>query len=182
MAQILRMSLVVPWTYKVLGFLICSSLLGCAAFEQKAGQKNFGLPQERVFYGEFDDVWRATQLALQAPTSYPLRINNMDTGVIETEVVKGSLAWRAPDVEESAGGGFSYRLIVRVIKGNASGRAAFKVIIQKDAQIQRDFFAEPEKLPSDGLEEKVILYRIERELQIDRALRRLNKKQNQTNG
>ncbi|MGE0763725.1 MAG: hypothetical protein AB7N80_10645 [Bdellovibrionales bacterium] len=153
--------------------------LGCAVFEDRAGPKPVGLPQEKVFHGSFDDVWRAMQLALQGPTSYPLRINNMDTGVIETEQVKGSMVWSPPNVEQPSGGGYSYRLIMRVIKGAVSGRQAYKVTVQKVSQIQRDFFAEPEPISSDGLEEKVILYRVDREMQIDRALRRLNKKQNQ---
>jgi hypothetical protein len=153
---------------------------GCAVFEQKAGPKPVLGPLEKIFYASFDDVWRATQLALQSPTSYPLRVNNMDTGVMETEILKGSLTWMAPHMAEPPTGGYSYRILVRVIKGNISGRQAFKVTVQKDAQIQRDFFSEPEPVHSDGLEEKVILYRIDRELQIDRALKRANKRQNQS--
>lgn len=159
--------------------LLCNLSLGCAAFEATSGPKPAGLPLEKIFYGTFDDIWRATQLALQAPTSYPLRVNNMDTGVIETELVKGSMVWTAPNATQTPGGGYSYRLFVRVVKGNLSGRQAYKVMVQKQAQMQRDFFADPESLGSDGLEEKVILYRIEREMQIDRALKRLNKKHNQ---
>ena len=152
--------------------------LGCAVFEEKAGPKPVGLPQEKIFYGQFEDVWRAAQLALQEPTSYPLRINNMDTGVFETELIKGSQVWRPPEAAEVSGGGYAYKIILRVIKGNSNGKPSFKVTVQKEVQIHRDFFSEPEKIPSDGLEEKVILYRVDRELQIDRAIRRFNKKMN----
>jgi hypothetical protein len=153
---------------------------GCAVFEEKAGPKPVLGPQEKIFYAEFDDVWRATQLALQSPTSYPLRVNNMDTGILETELIKGSMTWTAPHVTEPPSGGLAYRLVVRVIKGNVGVRHAHKVIVLKDGQMQRDFFSDPEPIPSDGLEEKVILYRIDRELQIDRALKRANKRQNQS--
>jgi len=159
--------------------LVALATSGCALFEQKAGPKPITGPQDRVFVGSFDDIWRATQLALQSPTSYPLRVNNMDTGVIETETIKGSLVWVAPHKQEVPGGGLSYRIIVRVIKGNVADKEAFKVTVQKTAQMQRDFFSEAETVPSDGLEEKVILYRIERELKIDRALKRANKRSNQ---
>jgi len=152
---------------------------GCALFEEKAGPKPVLGPQEKVFYAEFDDVWRATQLALQSPTSYPLRVNNMDTGILETEMIKGSQTWTAPNATQPPSGGLAYRLVVRVIKGNVGNRHAHKVIVLKDGQMQRDFFSDPEPTPSDGLEEKVILYRIDRELQIDRALKRANKRQNQ---
>lgn len=161
----------------LIGASLCL-LTGCAVFEEKAGPKLVAGPQEKIFYATFDDVWRATQLALQSPTSYPLRVNNMDTGVMETEVLKGSQAWSPPQATEPPTGGFSYRLLIRVIKGNLSGKLAHKVAVAKSAQIQRDFFSEPESMGSDGLEEKVILYRIDRELQIDRALKRANKRQN----
>jgi hypothetical protein len=38
----------------------------------------------------------------------------------------------------------------------------------------RDFFSEPETVDSDGLEEKIIFYRIERELVINDALKRVD--------
>lgn len=164
--------------FLVLG-MVTLGFSGCALFEQKAGPKPVTGPQEKVFFASFDDVWRATQLALQSPTAYPLRVNNMDTGVLETEPIKGAQAWSPPHVTDPPTGGVSYRLSVRVIKGNLSGRQAFKVTVLKEASIQRDFFSEPEPIVSDGLEEKIILYRIDRELQIDRALKRANRKQNQ---
>lgn len=181
MVQNSLMSRVTLWICNrlAIALILILSCIGCAAFEGTSGPKPAGLPQEKIFTGSFDDVWRAVQLALQGPTSYPLRINNMDTGVIETELVKGSAVWLSPNMEQSAGGGFSYRLVLRVVKGNLSGQKAYKVTVQKQAQMQRDFFADPEQIPSDGLEEKVILYRVEREMAVDRALKRLNKKQNQ---
>lgn len=176
--MLLHMSRATRLTFSL--FLIAAGLStsGCALFENKAGPKLDIGPREQVFFGEFDEVWRATQLALQSPTSYPLRVNNMDTGTIESETIKGSLVWIAPHQQEVAGGGLSYRLVVHVIKGNIEGKNAFKVTISKQASMQRDFFSEPEDRPSDGLEEKVILYRIGREIQIDRAIRKANKKQN----
>lgn len=178
MVMLLHMSLEMRSISKFFLATLTMSLLGCAVFEEKAGPKPVGLPQEKIFYGQFEDVWRATQLALQEPTSYPLRINNMDTGIFETEMIKGSQVWRPPGAAEVNGGGYAYRIIVRVIKGNTNGKQAYKVTVQKEMQIQRDFFSEPEKIPSDGLEEKVILYRVDREMQIDRAIRRLNQKLN----
>lgn len=163
-----------------LGFLLLGFLLtNCVLFEGKPILRVPGLPSEKVYSGSFDDVWRATQLALQSPTSYPLRLNNSETGVIETEFIKGSLIWQAPNSESSPGGGYAYKIVARVIKGSLSGKTAYKVTLQKTIQVQRDFFSEPETLPSDGLEEKVILYRIERELQLDRAIKRFSKKQSQ---
>ena len=57
-------------------------------------------------------------------------------------------------------------------------KAATKVTLTKDVTLQSDFFSDPKFLPSDGLEEKTILYRIGREIQIERALAKAQKKQN----
>jgi hypothetical protein len=154
--------------------LAAAVLSGCALFEQKSGPKPVTGPQEKVFYGTFEEIWKATGLALQSPKSYPLKVHSMDTGFIETDIIRGSLIWNAPSVIEAPSNGKAYRLVVQVIKGKVSGRGAFKVTVQKVAQLQRDFFSEPEALGSDGLEEKVILYRIGRELTIDRAMKRAN--------
>jgi len=167
------------WTSSFAFILSFSGLLGCAVFKESRGPDPVAGPVEKVFYGTFEEVWRATQLALQSPTSYPLRINNMDTGFLETEPLKGSLAWRPAHINESYSSGYSYRLVIRVIRGDMAGNKAFKVSVLKDAQIQRDFFANPEHVPSDGLEEKMLLYRVERELVIDRAIRRAQKIKNQ---
>lgn len=153
---------------------------GCALFTEKAGPKPDSSPRERVFVGELEEIWRATSMALQIPTFYPLRVSNMETGTLETEAIKGANSWRAPLDTTARGSGYSSRLIVRVIKGSLTGKSAYKVIIQKEAQLQRDFFSPAETVISDGLEEKVLLYRIERELQIDRGLKRASKKQNQS--
>jgi hypothetical protein len=41
---------------------------------------------------------------------------------------------------------------------------------------QRDFFSDPENIESDGMEEKVIFYRMGRELTIDEAIKKENAK------
>jgi hypothetical protein len=57
-------------------------------------------------------------------------------------------------------------------KGKTEGRESTRVTIDKRMEILRDFFSEPETIESDGLEEKMIFYRIERELIIQDALKR----------
>jgi hypothetical protein len=54
------------------------------------------------------------------------------------------------------------------------------VTIRKEIVLNRDFFAQPESKPSDGMEEDIILYRVARELSIDKALKRFQEKQNKS--
>ncbi len=126
-------------------------------------------PQEKIFRAPYDDIWRAVQLAM---ATYPIKVNNQDAGVLETESIRGDSAWVSPGQKHPPAGGYRYKIIVRVVKGKTEKNLnAGRVTILKSGEIQRDFFSSFEKLPSDGLEELAVMYRIERELSIDKALK-----------
>ncbi len=125
---------------------------------------------EIEYRASFEETWRAVQ---QAIISYPLRINNMDVGQIQTTPIRGATAFRPPNESKSLTGGNRYVLNINVIK---VGPGLTKVTISKDLEVVRDFISTPEKKLSDGLEEKVIFYRISREISIERTLMKNNKK------
>lgn len=152
--------------------LLCAGCLSaCAAFQDQRPPNTFIGPREEVIFADFEEVWRATNIVLQA---YPLRLSNMDEGLLETDDVKGVRAWEAP-FKYRKPAGQTYRLSIRVVRGTAGRNAATKVIILKDARVQQDFFSNIKQVPSDGLEEKALLYRIKREIQIERALNQAQK-------
>ena len=148
---------------------------GCALFGDRPGPPAFFGPRERPFAANFEEVWKAVNLVLQP---YPLRTSNMDQGVLETDAIRGNRIWAPPYGRDTPDGGQSYKLTVKVLKGAAAGTAATRVTILKDASRQTDFFSESRQQPSDGLEEDMILYRVGREIQIERALARAQKRQN----
>lgn len=157
----------------LLSFLT-GALSACALFEERKGPESFIGPREEVFFAGFDEVWRATNIVLQ---SYPLRLSNMDEGLLETDDIKGYRAWEPPFPHRKPAG-VSYRITIRVVRGTAGSSPATKVIVTKDAKVQRDFFSNVKQVPSNGLEEKVLLYRIKREIQIERALAQAQKMKN----
>ena len=148
----------------------------CALFEDRTGPVKYYGPREEVYFANFEEVWRSLNLVLQP---YPLRVSNMDQGMLETDSIRGNRVWSPPYKGGKTAGGEMYRLTIRVIKGAFENRAATKVTIVKESNLQPDFFSDPRALPSDGLEEKAILYRIRREIEIERALAKAQKKQNQ---
>ncbi|NJO84395.1 MAG: hypothetical protein HC828_17535 [Blastochloris sp.] len=156
--------------------LMCSGLTACALFEERTGPQTYYGPRDQVYYATFEEVWRAVNLVLQP---YPLRVSNMDQGILETDVIRGYRVWAPVYKNENTASGETYHLTIRVIKGALEGRPATKVTIVKEGQMQVDFFSDPKILPSDGLEEKSLLYRVGREIQIERALAKAQKKQNQ---
>lgn len=146
-------------------------LAGCAT-DQPTNQP---LDYSRTFRAKYESVWRATQTAM---LDYPMNINNMDTGQLQTLYITGRNRFQAPHKEkETLPSGFQYRININLLKGDDMT----KVIVQKEARLQKDFFSEPQDLISDGFEEKVILYRIKRELVLEKIMKKVaDKKGKQT--
>lgn len=159
-----------PITFKLLLLIALTS--ACASTEHR--YDGFS-PITQVYNDDFEAVWRAAQIAMQ---EYPMRINNIDKGILETDWIKGFESWKPPYNPPISYVGARYKLILRAIKGRIKGEEAIKVSLQKTIEKKRDFFADIEKPASDAMEEKKILYRIEREVQIDRALQMAQEQMN----
>lgn len=156
----------------IFSFLFLSVSVSCtsAGLKSKSKKSSLATPQ-KVFFGTYDNVWRAAQLSLK----YPISANNMDSGVLETDFIKGDDGFRPPNEEDIPSSGIRYKLRMILVKGKVDGRDSVRVTIKKEIEKRRDFFADPEIIPSDGLEEMVIFYRMERELVIDEALKKAAK-------
>ena len=124
-------------------------------------------PVTQIFIGTYDDVWRAAQKAL---TKYPIRINNSDTGILQTDHVRGAKAYLPPYSNNTHSSGYRHQITLRLARGSVKGQPAVKVSITKSPEMQRDFFSSATPLTSDGVEERVLMYRIQRELDLDRVL------------
>lgn len=154
----------------MLSLAILSALSSCAVLEPQS-KKNIistrSTPQ-RVYYFNFDQVWRAAHSVIR----YTIANENQETGYLETEYIKGVDGWLPPDNDKKPSAGLRYKLFVSFAKGKTDSRESTRVTIEKKTEVLRDFFSEPETLTSDGLEEKIIFYRLERELIITEALKK----------
>lgn len=157
---------------KILVILLGSTLVSCSLFDKKppAHTRMAQITKQKVFFANSDAVWRAAHNVIK----YPIAVENQDNGVMETEFIKGIDGWLAPGEQRSPSSGIRYKLTLTFAKGKADGRDSTRVTIDKKMEILRDFFSEPESLETDGLEERIIFYRIERELVIADALKRAN--------
>lgn len=151
-------------------------LSGCSTATEKLSQKKkIGVPVSRVFYAKYEEVEAALK---QAMIKYPQRVDNSEAGILETDYVKGEARFRPPQMTNEFSSGYRYRILIRMVRGVDDGRSAVRVLVLKQAELVRDFFAEPEAVASDGLEEDVILYRLARELTISQAIQRNTEKEN----
>ncbi|MFP5519958.1 MAG: hypothetical protein ACLGGX_08650 [Bdellovibrionia bacterium] len=145
-------------------------IVGCALFDKPIANENVSPLsfKQRIFFASYDEVWRAAHTVLK----YPIAVDNQDTGVIETEYIKGVDGWLPPEVAKPPSSGFRYKISMVFARGKVGGRESVRVTIEKKNEILRNFFSEPEQQESDGLEEKVLFYRMEREIIINEALRK----------
>jgi hypothetical protein len=152
--------------------ILGATLTACAHTEKKV---EAGEPAavEEVFFADPELVDRAIS---QVMVKYPQKISNLEAGVLETDYIKGDARFQPPHRTITYGSGYRYRIFIHTVRGKTNGKSAIKVQVVKKVEQQRDFFADPEDLKSDFLEEKAILYRIGREIKIDKALTRFNQK------
>lgn len=173
----LNSNLILNWgVLGLLSFVCLFSLAGCQSAEPVINRKDKLLRKvsnQKIFYARYDSVWRAAQLSLK----YPVAINNMDNGVLETDYIKAVDGYSPPHENKVPSSGVRYKITLILVKGKVDGRESVRVTVGKVTEKKRDFFSDPEAMPTDGLEESVILYRIERELQIEEALKKAAKSQ-----
>lgn len=132
-----------------------------------------GPTYQHTLVGDYYEIWRAIQIAM---AHYPIRINDQDAGIIETDYIRGNKMWNNPWQPPAKPSGRRYKISVKAQKmSKEEGKIPVLILVNKDIEMFRDFFSEKEKLETDGYEESSIIYRIERELNINEKLKRLNK-------
>jgi hypothetical protein len=162
--------------------LVTSALLsllfftgGCAEKTLKPEDVIKRQTKQKVFLAPYDEVWRAAHTVLK----YPIINENQDTGIIETDYIKAQDGFSAPE-QSAPSSGLRYKIVMIFAKGKSQGLESVRVTIDKNLEKLRDFFSDAEVIPSDGLEEKVLFYRIERELLISKGLRKAAEEQSST--
>ncbi len=154
-------------------FILLASLLTFACASSPEVSEETKISNSQVYRYSFDEVWRATQVALQA---YPIKVNNSEKGIIHTEFIHDGETWEHPT--KKAKSSIRYQLKVRAIKGVIRSKPAIKVAIDKTTRKHKNFIeGSTDESNSDYLEEAVILYRIKRELIIEHALNKLQQKE-----
>lgn len=147
-------------------FLLCR----CASTPANAGYET------RLFAGSYDEVWAA---ALKALNEYPLKLSNKDSGRIQTEVINGpynDLFFSYPDPMELPER-FRYSVKMNFARLVAEGDEALtRIRIVKELERFQDFYTGWTPYPADGLEEKLLLYRIDHLLKMERTLAKESEK------
>ncbi|MCC2679133.1 MAG: hypothetical protein K0R29_1709 [Pseudobdellovibrio sp.] len=152
-------------------FIFAILLSGCGLFGPRQDSVDKLIEkasQQKIYYADYDLVWKAAHAALK----YTIASENQDYGLIETDYIKAVDGWLPPDQTSPTYKSSRYKLIFSFAKGKTNNRDSTRVTIEKKIEIFKDFISETQVVPSDGLEEQTLFYRIERELIIGQALKK----------
>ena len=151
--------------------MLCQS---CASYKQfKYITEEFEMPS-KIFRADFHQTWQA---AIEVMKKYDLSLQNIETGVIKTRWIDNTNelnfveSFNSSEAVKAA----RFKLIVNVVKGFRSGREVSKVTVYRRQLVEEDFLQGWKEIPSDGIHEKVLLYRVERLVKIDNELKKLEK-------
>lgn len=152
--------------------LVSISFTGCSSLQSGIDTPEDIIQREshqKIFYASYDEVWKSAHSTLK----YTIAAENQDFGVIETDYIKAVDGWLPPFREKPQYPSSRYKIIMTFAKGQkVNGRDSVRVTIEKKIEVFRDFISEVKTVSSDGYEEKVIFYRMEREIIINQALKK----------
>jgi len=143
----------------------------CSQCKTEYITEEFEVPT-KVFPADFNMSWQAV---LQVMKKYDLALQNQEAGIIKTRWIDNTLelnfadSFGKSDTVKAA----KFKLIINVVKGYRGSREVSKVSIFKRQLIEQDFLQGWKEVPTDGIQEKTILYRIERTLAIERKLKQI---------
>lgn len=135
-------------------------LSGCSTLPFVKQNKAF----TRIFLSDFATAWTASLEAVSAGRTDVVRVNNRETGIIETGWIDNTESRQFLDVfrDEDFFLRMRYKMQVQVREGIKNGQQAVMVRVLKQQQQQTTFMGGFNELESDGVEEGVYLYRIGR--------------------
>lgn len=151
--------------------ILVTSLILTSCGSTTAQKKTNSQYKQRLFTASYDSVWKALQLSLQ---NYPILVNNYDKGLLKTDFLSPDEAWSSDTQKGQFKSSAKYQIIVNAIKSAPGPKQTVRVRVKKLIFNQKDFFSGVSKQTGNGYEETVILYRIHRELQLEKRVQKIN--------
>ena len=145
-------------TVKILICLLFLIPTACTHLEDEAADTE-------VFTASRSRVWEAL---IQVFSPYKLQVSDEEKGLIKTKLITGSNVWTPAHDEDKDTSGISYHITAKLIYDKPH---ATVTIIKKIKQ-KRGFLSDSKTIPSDLMEEQLLLYRLGRELRIKRLIRK----------
>ena len=156
-------------------FIILVPLLnGCANYEKfRQVTEELDIPS-KIYRADYNQSWQAV---IQVMRKYDIAQQNQEAGFIKTRWMDNTLEVNFTDSFGSSDSvkAAKFKLVVNVVRGFRASREVTKVTIYKRQLMEQDFLQGWKEIPTDGIIEKTLLYRIERLIATDNKLKEIDK-------
>lgn len=159
---------------KLIMIVVLSIFSSCASYEKfKSITEELEIPSE-VFKADYNQTWQAV---IQVMKRYDISYQNQESGKIKTRWMDNTLQVNFTDSFGSSDAikAAEFKLLVNIAEGYSYGKKVTKVTIFKRQRIENDFLQGWKEKPTDVIQEKTLLYRVSRLIEIDKKLKEIDK-------
>jgi hypothetical protein len=159
------------YSFYLLALILMTS---CTSYEKyRQVTEELEIPTQ-IFKSDFNQTWASV---IQVMKRFDISHSNQESGKVRTRWMDNTLQVNFTD---SFGGNDAvkaaeFQLLVNVAEGFSYGRKVTKVTIYKRQKIEQDFLQGWKEVPTDGIQEKTLLYRIGVKITNDNKLKEIDK-------
>ncbi len=161
---------------KILSLLALTLLFISATSCMSAYKKSLGGNDEqifsKIFIAEYELAWQA---AVESVKASPMEVVNRENGTLQTKWIDNTAERNLIDSSGSVSPYIKaqYRFRISLAKGFYGKNASVKVSVQKEQQYQRDVLEGWRNQESDGIQERSLLYRIEKMVEFKTKMQKI---------
>ena len=154
--------------------LLLLAISGCAGYDKFRQITEEVAMLSKVYKADYNQTWQAV---LSISKRFSLAQQNQEAGYIKTrwedntQELNFSDSFGSSDAVKAA----RFKLVINVVKGYRGSREVTKVTIYKRQLIEQDFLQGWKEIPTDGIQEQTLLYRIGRFIEKDNMNREIDK-------
>lgn len=160
---------------KLINFFILFALVNsCASYEKyKQITEELEIPS-KLYKADFNQTWQAV---LQVMNRFDVSFYSQESGKIKTRWMDNTLqvnftdSFGSNDKVKAA----EFKIQINVSEGFSYGRKVTKVTIYKRQRVENDFLQGWKEVPTDGIQEKTLLYRVGILIENDNKLKAIDK-------
>ncbi|MEX0799403.1 MAG: hypothetical protein WEB87_06305 [Bacteriovoracaceae bacterium] len=148
--------------------------VSCASYENfRQITEELELPS-KMYKADYNQTWQAV---IQVMKRFDISYQNQEAGKIKTRWMDNTLQVNFTDAFGSADAvkAAEFMLQVNVAEGYSYGRKVTKVTFFKRQRVENDFLQGWKEVPTDGIQEKTLLYRIGQLIENDNQLKKMDK-------
>jgi hypothetical protein len=154
--------------------LILLTFSGCASYEKfRQITEELEIPSN-IYQADYNQTWQAV---IQVMKRFDIAYQNQESGKVKTRWMDNTLqvnftdSFGSSDAVKAA----EFKLVVNVAEGYSYGRKVTKVTVFKRQRVEQDFLQGWREQPTDGIQEKTLLYRVGILIGNDNKLKELDK-------